>query len=277
MTIDIYSATGTKKGTLSLPESLFGARINHGLIHQAVMLQQSNRRMPIAHAKNRNEVAGSSRKLYAQKHTGRARRGSIRSPLLRGGGKAFGPRSTQNFRKDMPRSMRHAALAACLSFQAKKGAIVGLEGYADTVKTKDFAALLSKLPLQHGRRVLIVVPQDHKGIRLSSRNIPRVKSIIASYLNPEDVVNARTIIFVGDAIERAVSIFTTKKDRAQKQSTEETSQQPQTAAPSASASKKPQTINKIVKKKTPTTTSSSAEKPAAKPKASKKKSSSASA
>ncbi len=221
MNIDVYSSSGAKKGQQSLPDVLFAVPVNNGLVHQALILQQSNRRKAIAHAKNRHEVAGSTRKLYGQKHTGQARRGSIRSPLLRGGGKAFGPRSTQNFSKDMPREMRHAALAACLTLQARKNSIFGLEGYGDVIKTKAFVDFLGKLPVDIGRHILFVLPEKNDALYRSSRNVPNVKTILVNYLNPEDVLRSRSIIFVGDSVEKAVAIFGTKKDKSSKQKPEE--------------------------------------------------------
>ena len=216
MKIDVYTATGQKKGSLELPAALFEAAINQGLMHQAVVLQQSNRRRPIAHAKNRGEVIGSTKKLYAQKHTGRARRGPGRSPLLRGGGKTFGPRSDRNFTKAMPHAMRRVALLSALSAQAKSGSILGLESYPDTVKTKDAAACLAKMPLEHGRKVLIVTPLKHRGLSLSTRNLPGVRAITAAYLNPEDILGARHIIFFVDAIAEAEKIFSKEKDRTER-------------------------------------------------------------
>lgn len=207
MKIDLYSATGAKKGTLDLPEALFGARVNMDLMHQMVLLQQGNRRRAVAHVKNRGEVRGSTKKVSPQKGTGRARRGPVRSPLLKGGGKTFGPRSDANFSKNMPKAMRHAALRSCLTAQAKKGAIMGLENYPETIKTKAFHGLLQKLPVQVGRRILFVLPEKHNALWMSSRNIPRIKVITAAYLNPEDVLLSKSIIFVGDAIERAVKVF----------------------------------------------------------------------
>ncbi len=245
MTIDVYSATGSKNGTVDLPETLFGARINHGLMHQAVVAQQSNRRTAIAHTKNRGEVQGSTRKLYAQKHTGRARRGSIRSPLLRGGGKAFGSRNNENFIKDMPKSMRRAALFSCLSWQAKKGAILGLEEYPDTVKTKQMHGLLTKLPVDIGRKILIVLPARHKGIEFSTRNIQGIKTITAAYLNPEDILNARHIIFVSDSIKKADEIFGTRaskvkvKEEVAKVATEKKVKKTATKKSPATKTKKP--------------------------------------
>ena len=213
MKIDVYTATGAKKGTVDLPAALFEAPINEGLMHQALVRQRSNRRTPVAHVKNRGEVRGSTRKLYQQKGTGRARRGSVRSPLLRGGGKSFGPRKNANFTKNMPQGMRHAALRSCLSLQAKNGRILGLEGYPEERKTKKAAELLRKLPVEYGRKIVFVLPKTHSHLALSIRNIPNVKSIQAAYLNPEDVLSAHYLIFLVDALERAEEVFGTKSGK----------------------------------------------------------------
>lgn len=252
MNIDLFSATGTKKGTLALPASLFEARVNQGLMHQVVMLQQGNRRTAVAHAKNRGEVAGSTRKLYSQKHTGRARRGSVRSPLLRGGGKAFGPRSIANFAKRMPRGMRRAALLSCLSLRAKQGDIIGLENYPETVKTKDAHALLRKLPVQIGRRLLFVLPGPHRGLQLSTRNIPGVKSLPASYLNPEDVLGARQIVFLAEALRKAEELWGEKNVRGVREVRKAEERETKDASPRVAA-KKP------AKKRTPTKSSQSSQ------------------
>lgn len=207
MQVDLYTATGTKKGSLELPAALFATKVNQGLMHQAVVMQQANRRSAIAHAKGRGEVVGSTKKLFQQKGTGRARRGPLRSPVMRGGGKSFGPKSDRNFSKDMPKKMRHAALRSCLSFQAKQNVIFGLEGIGSDAKTKAAHALLSKLPVELGRRILIVSPEKNSALQLSMRNIPGVKVIQAAYLNPEDVLVSRHIIFFPDAVKKAEEMF----------------------------------------------------------------------
>lgn len=207
MPAHVFTATGEKKGTLELPAALFAAPIKLGLMHQYLVLQQSNRRQSAAHVKTRGEVQGSTKKLFGQKHTGRARRGPVRSPLLRGGGKAFGPRNVINYVKDMPQKMRHAALRSCLSLQAKKDAVLVLESYPDTIKTKQVTQLLAKLPVEMGRRILLVVPSGMRGLQLSVRNIPRVKALDARYLNPEDILTARHVIFLKDAIAIAEQTF----------------------------------------------------------------------
>lgn len=211
MQIDLFSATGSKLKAFDAPATLFESSVNWGLMHQAVVRQQSNRRQSAAHVKTRGEVQGSTRKLFSQKHTGRARRGAVRSPLLRGGGKTFGPRNDRNFTKDMPQKMRHAALRSCLSMQAGKGAVLGLENYPETIKTKMFADLLKKLPIEQGRKVLVVTTSAHKSLLLSAKNVPHVKTVTANYLNPEDVLNARHLIFLVDAINEADKLFGSKK------------------------------------------------------------------
>lgn len=207
MNTSLFTHTGEKKGTVDLPATLFSAPINWGLMHQAVLMQQGNRRNAVAHVKTRGEVAGSTKKLFQQKHTGQARRGSIRSPLLRGGGKTFGPRNDANFTRSMPRKMRHAALRSCLSLQAEKQAVIVVESYPDEIKTKTMTALLKKLPVEMGRRILLVAPAKHEGLRLSSRNIAGVKMVYAAYLNAEDILNSRHVIFLKDAIAKAEEIF----------------------------------------------------------------------
>lgn len=207
MNIDVYSATGQKKEQLTLPESLFGQDVNFGLMHQAVVRQQSGRRQSPAHVLTRSEVSGSTKKLFEQKHTGRARRGDIRSPSLRGGSKAFGPRNVKNYEKDMPKKMRHAALRSCLSLQAEKGIVTALEGYGDTVKTKSLVTLLGKMSIKNIRNVLIVSKGVYTPLVLSARNVQGVTVVPASYLNPEAVLHARHLIFLKDAIDEADRIF----------------------------------------------------------------------
>lgn len=207
MTIDVYTSTGTKKGTATLPKALFEAPVNEGLMHQAVIRQQSNERNPIAKVKRRGDIAGSTRKLFQQKGTGRARRGSVRSPLLRGGNKAFGPVKLSNFIKNMPRKMRRAALCSALSAQAKNGAIVGLESYPEDVSTKKISEMLAKMPVELGRKILIVTADKHTSLVLSARNIPNVTVVMAQYIGPEAILGSRHIIFMTDALKKAEEIF----------------------------------------------------------------------
>jgi large subunit ribosomal protein L4 len=244
MQIDLYSSTGAKKGSLELPASLFEAVVNRGLMHQAVVMQQANRRAATAHTKSRGEVIGSTKKLFQQKGTGRARRGPVRSPLMKGGGKAFGSKKDRNYTKDMPRKMRHAALRACLSFQARNKAIIGLEGFGSDMKTKVAHDLMKKLPVDIGRRILVVAAESNRPLLLSMRNIPGVKVIQAAYLNPEDVLVSRHIIFLADAIAKAEEVFGAKQPRVVKTKPAK----PAKAKAEGDAPKKPATKKPAAKK-----------------------------
>ena len=238
MNIEVYSATGQKKGAKELPSSIFEAPINLDLMHQAVVLQQSNRRSAIAHAKSRSEVHGSTKKIFQQKGTGRARRGPVRSPIVRGGGKAFGPKKDRNFHKDMPRSQRHAALRSALSFQAQRSAIIGLETYPETIKTKTFHDLLKKLPVDIGRPMLFVVPAQHHSLWMSSRNVPRIKILDAAYLNPEDVLRCKHIVFVEGSVENAEKVFGSHRDDRKDRRDEADQRVPSTNEKKVAAKKK---------------------------------------
>lgn len=248
MNVDLYSATGQKKGLLELPASLFGGTINKGLMHLALVRQQSNRRKSIAHVKHRGEVVGTTKKAYAQKHTGNARRGALRSPTVRGGGKSFGPRNESNFRKEMPRKMRRAALISCLTLRAKEGAIIGLENYPEDAKTKTFVSLLKKLPLDYGRRIVVVTAGRHTKLELAARNVPRVKTLFAQYLNPEDMLLAQKIIFLSDAIKVAEDNFMNDSNLAEKKSV---SMKSEKGEKEGKAEKKTPTKKKVTKKKAP--------------------------
>lgn len=242
MSIPLFTATGTKKGTMDLP-SAFTGKVNTALMHQALMMQQSNRRSAIAHVKNRGEVAGSTKKLFQQKGTGRARRGPVRSPLLRGGGKTFGPRNTVNFVKDMPKGMRRAALASSLAWQLKREAVIALENYGDDVKTKTFVTLLKKLPVELGRRILVVADGAHRALMLSGRNVPGVKVIDCQYLNVEDVTVSKHVIFLADAITKIQTMLTKERREGQKgeegeEGTKKKAAAKKTTKKSTSASKK---------------------------------------
>jgi predicted phosphatase len=113
----------------------------------------------------------------------------------------------------MPRNMRHRALFSSLSFQAKRGAVLGLESYPSVIKTKQAFTLLKKLPIELGRHILVVTPERHEGLMLSMRNIPHVKTILVNYLNPEDVLKSRHLIFLVDALAKAEEIFLAPKRR----------------------------------------------------------------
>lgn len=210
MKVDLYTQQGEKNGSVELPKAIFEVPFNKDLVHQALIRQLSNSRIAIAHTKTKGEVSGGGRKPFKQKGTGNARQGSTRNPHMKGGGVAFGPRNNRNFEKDMPKSQRRKALFCALSEKARNNEIIALEGYtAEVPKTKEFNALLKKLPIT--RNVLIVVPSKDKLVQKASGNIANAKTIIASYLNIHDLQKYRQVLLFKESVGKLEETFL-KKD-----------------------------------------------------------------
>ncbi len=210
MKVDLYDATGAKKGQVTANDALFNANINEGLMHRAVLMRLSNARNPIAHVKTRGEVAYSTKKMFKQKGTGNARRGARSTNLLRGGGVTHGPRNTRNFTRAMPKKERRAALASALSVKANDKSIYALDGFdVKEPKTKTFVSLQSKLP--EGVKLLLVVDKGQDLLRKSARNVPGVKIIRPEYLNVYDILWADKVCFLKSALDVAQSTFSSDK------------------------------------------------------------------
>lgn len=206
MKAPLYNQKGESIGEVALNETIFGAKMNLGLIQQALMLQEANSRHPIAHTKQRGEVRGGGRKPYKQKHTGRARQGSIRAPHYKGGGVVFGPRNVRNFTLAMPKKQRRQALFSVLSGKAHDKQIIVLDKYeAKETKAKSFAAMLKKLPVT--RNTLVVIPGKNELVQKSSRNLENSKTILVNYLNVHDLLTYETLLFFKDALPKAESLF----------------------------------------------------------------------
>ena len=206
MKVDLYAQTGEKSGELELPKEIFEIPFNKDLVHQALVRQLANRRIPTAHTKTRGEVSGGGRKPFKQKGTGNARQGTIRAPHMRGGGAVFGPRNDRNFKKDMPKKQRRKALFCALSEKARSKEIIGLESYTtEKPQTKPFAQMLKNLPIE--RNVLVVLSEKDATLQKSSKNIANVKTITAPYLNIHDLQKYRTVLILKDAVEKLKSTF----------------------------------------------------------------------
>jgi len=194
MKVDVYTQAGEKlKTKVDLDDRIFGVEPNEDLLAQYVRVYLANQRQGTAKVKTRGEVSGGGRKPWRQKGTGRARHGSIRSPLWVGGGVAHGPKP-KDWSLKMPRKMRRKALFSALSKKLKEEGILVLNKLElPEVKTKKLAKILSKLPVKD--KILIALDKVDKNIILSARNIAGVKTIPAKDLNAYEVLNARTIIF----------------------------------------------------------------------------------
>ena len=205
MTTDIYNKKGEKIDTIDLPKSVFEVSVNPDLIHQVVLSQQSNRRQGSAHAKMRGEVRGGGRKPWRQKGTGRARHGSTRSPLWKGGGVTFGPRNDRNFKREIPTKMRRKALLMVLSGKAQENMITVVDKLDfDQPKTGEMNKTLNKLA--KGSSLLVLSKMD-KNLILSVRNIPKVMSIQAKDLNALDLLSYRNVIMSAAGIKKIKDTF----------------------------------------------------------------------
>ncbi|MDA1061098.1 MAG: 50S ribosomal protein L4 [bacterium] len=210
MKVDLYTQAGEKNGTLELPKEIFEIPFNKDLIHQALVRQLANRRVAIAQVKTRGKVRGGGAKPFRQKGTGNARQGTIRAAHMRGGGSVFGPQNDRNFSKDMPKKQRRRALFSALSEKARHNEIIAMEEYeAKEPKTKDFASMLKKLPIE--RNVLVVVAEKNGIVQKSSSNIANAKTILASYLNIHDLQKYRKVLLFKSAVEKLEEVFLSDK------------------------------------------------------------------
>lgn len=207
MKVKLYNQNKEELGEIELPKEIFEVEVNFDLIHQVVLSQRSNRRQGTAQAKLRSEVRGGGRKPWRQKGTGRARHGSIRSPLWRGGGVTFGPRADKNYKKIIPLKMKRKALLMVLSAKAKEGMVLVIDKLNFTKpKTKEMSTVLNKLFLKDGSGIL-VLSKMNKNLILSIRNIPKTMSIQAKDLNALDLLNYKYVVVSKAGIKKIKDTF----------------------------------------------------------------------
>ena len=201
----ILAADGGTAGTVELAESLFGAPVNRSVIHQAVVRQLASRRTGTADTQTRAEVAGGGAKPWRQKGTGRSRQGSRRAPQWAGGGVVFGPHP-RGYEQKLNAKRRRAALRGVLSTKAAEGALRVVQGFDLTeIGTRAFAERLTAWKTEG--KVLVVLPERDHVVERSGRNLPEVRVILADALNVVDLLNADTIVFTADALNRAQEVY----------------------------------------------------------------------
>ncbi len=192
MLVPVYNIEGEQVGDVELKESIFAIEPKVPVMHQALVRQLANARQGTHSTKTRGEVSGGGRKPWRQKHTGRARQGSIRAPQWVGGATVFGPKP-RSYRKDMPRKMRRLALRSALSAKAAEGQIRVLDELTlPEPRTRRLLEILENLELEGS--VLILLPEADEAVELSARNLPDVKTLRASYLNVRDLLGYDTIL-----------------------------------------------------------------------------------
>jgi len=201
MIVKVYNQKGEEVGEARLPKEIFEVKMNPDLVHQVAVSQMANRRQKTAKTKTRSEVRGGGRKPWRQKGTGRARAGSIRSPIWRGGGVTFGPTTEKVFKKRVPKKMRRKALFMVLSAKAKENLLLVLNKLEiEKPKTKAMAEILNKLFLKKGSS-LIVLPQMDKNIIKATRNIPKAKTIQAKDLSVLNLLSYKYVMLPREAIK----------------------------------------------------------------------------
>jgi len=204
MKVDIYNQGAEKTGTLELPKGVFGLPWNEDLVHQVAVAMQANLRVPVAHTKGRGEVAGGGRKPWRQKGTGRARHGSIRSPIWRGGGVTHGPTKGKNYSKKINKKMKKKAFLIALSQKLRDNEILFLDKIVLTQpKTKEANTILKtlskikgfeKLTAKKKNKAILALPKKDAEILRSFRNIPGMNISELKNLNVLDLLTYKYLI-----------------------------------------------------------------------------------
>ncbi len=198
MQVPVHTMTGETVGEIELPVAIFEAPINTALMHQALVRQLANARQGTAKTKTRGEVAGSTRKMWRQKGTGRARQGSRKAPHWRKGGTVFGP-TPRSYRQAMPKKMRRAALRSALSVKASHQQIIVVDRLEMAApRTSDMARFLNALRVPSS--ALVLLPERNENVEKSIANLPDVKYLRANYLNVRDLLKYDTLIMPRGAL-----------------------------------------------------------------------------
>ena len=196
--IDVQNVKGKQISQVELADDVFSVPVKSSVLHEVVTMQLANRRSGTAAVKHRSDVRGSGKKLFRQKGTGRARRGDVKSPLLRGGGVVFGP-DGRSYTKKVTKKVRKLALKMALSSKLVENELMVLDQFKlDQIKTKEFVSVLNRLKLHNA---LIVTEAQNENLELSSRNVPDVKVLRSDGLNVYDILKYRTLVLLEPAVK----------------------------------------------------------------------------
>jgi len=205
VTQTVLNMSGEQVGTIELDRSIFGVDINIPVMHQAIKMQLANARQGTADTKTRGEVAGGAAKPWRQKGTGRARQGTIRSPLWVKGGIVFGPHP-RSYVQSMPKKMRRLALKSALATKLQEERLIIVDDLSVAApRTKDMIAILQSIGA--GPSTLIVLAEKNRNIELSARNLPGVKTQLANNLNVADLLNHEYLVLTRSALEAVSATY----------------------------------------------------------------------
>jgi large subunit ribosomal protein L4 len=195
--LDVFNVNKEKVGEVDLDDAIFGVEVYPPVLHEVVTWQRACRRSGSASTKTRGEVAGGGRKPWRQKGTGRARAGSIRSPIWKGGGTVFGPKP-RSYEYTLPKKVRRLALKMALSSKLKNGQLVVLEGYPqEAPKTKEFVQVLKNFDIT---KALFITPEEHQVLKLSARNVPYVQVMPTAGLNVYDILRHDYLVLLSPVV-----------------------------------------------------------------------------
>ena len=196
--LDVQNVNGKKISQIELADDVFSVPGKSSILHEVVTMQLSNRRSGTAAVKHRSDVRGSGRKLFRQKGTGRARRGDIKAPLLRGGGVVFGP-DGRNYKYQVPKKVKKLALKMALSSKLKANELMVLDQFKlEEIKTREFVNVLEALNLNSA---LIVTDEKNENLELSSRNVQDIKVLRCEGLNVYDILKYRMLVLLEPAVK----------------------------------------------------------------------------
>jgi large subunit ribosomal protein L4 len=211
--IEVKDINNNAKGKIALSEAIFNSTASESVVHSAVVSYLANQRQGTHATKTVSMVSGGGKKPWKQKKTGRARHGSIRSPIWRGGGIVFGPQP-RDYSINLPKNMKKTALCKALTMKLSDGEIAVVDSISmDKPKTKDMARILNNMGLSE-KTVLIVLPEKDDNVMLSVRNIPTADVVRVSDLNAYQVAAFDCILFTADAISKLQSNLETKAEVA---------------------------------------------------------------
>jgi len=196
--VDVVNSAGEVVSQTELNDSIFNVPVKKGVLHQVVTAQLAARRAGTASVKHRSDVRGSRQKLYRQKGTGRARKGDIKSPILRGGGVVFGP-DPRDYAKKIPKKVRKLALKMALTCKAQEQQLIVVDNIAlEAIQTKAFAGIAKGL---NAEKALFVLGEKNERVELSSRNLPGIKVMQTQGINVYDILKYPTLVILQPAIE----------------------------------------------------------------------------
>lgn len=205
-TARVFESDGTESGKMDLPADLFATEVNEHLVHEAVLVYLANQRQGDADTRERSDVAGGASKPYRQKGTGRARAGTIRSPIWRGGGTVFGPHP-RSYRKKLTKKARRVALRSSLSARAANDDVLVIKALEfDEPKTGKFAGVLKNIDV-YQRKLLVVIESTDDATVKSARNIKGVRLTPANMVTPYDVMWADKILITSGAVAKMEEVF----------------------------------------------------------------------